>query len=150
MNWPPGAHASTFGGNPVAIAAALETIDLIEKKYLAQASRVGQHLLARLNDWPQRHRLVGDVRGKGLMIGIDLVKDKATKEHATEERDHLVRLCFQKGLLVLGCGSSTLRLMPPLCVDQEQADIALDIIEDALNKIEKKGARAKAGKSKAR
>ena len=140
MNWPPGSHASTFGGNPVAIAAALATIDLLEDKYVSNAARVGDFMLQRLKRWPERHPLVGDVRGKGLMIGIDLVKDRASKQFAVNERNELLNLCFEKGLLVLGCGASTIRLMPPLVIDREQATIALDILEQCLAEIEKEGA----------
>jgi 4-aminobutyrate aminotransferase len=140
MNWPPGSHASTFGGNPVAIAAALTTIELLEKKYVAQAARIGGFLMQRLKQWPARHPLVGDVRGKGLMIGIDLVKNRTSKQPAVDERNELLSLCFEKGLLVLGCGASTVRLMPPLMIDREQATIALNILEKCLAEIEKEGA----------
>jgi 4-aminobutyrate aminotransferase len=140
MNWPPGSHASTFGGNPVAIAAALVTIDLLEQKYVGQAARIGDFLMQRLKQWPDRHPLVGDVRGKGLMIGIDLVKNRESKQFAVDARNELLRLCFEKGLLVLGCGASTVRLMPPLVIDREQATIALDILEQCLTEIEKEGA----------
>lgn len=140
MNWPPGSHASTFGGNPVAIAAALQTIELLQDEYVANAASVGDYLMRSLHDWPLRHRLVGEVRGKGLMVGIDLVKDQQTKEQATDERDQLLLMCFEKGLLVLGCGGSTVRLMPPLMIDKDQVDIALQIIEECLTKIEQRGA----------
>jgi 4-aminobutyrate aminotransferase len=140
MNWPPGSHASTFGGNPVAIAAALATIDLLEQKYVGQAARIGDFLMQRLKQWPDRHPLVGDVRGKGLMIGIELVKNRVSKQFAVDERNELLSLCFEKGLLVLGCGASTIRLMPPLVIDREQATIALDILEQCLTEIEKEGA----------
>ncbi len=140
MTWPPGSHASTFGGNPVAIAAALTTIELLETQYVAQAARVGEYLMERLKDWPQRHRLVGEVRGKGLMIGIELVKDQRTKEHAVEERDRWIELCFERGLLVLGCGASTLRLMPPLSIDEQDAGVALEILDRSLAEIERAGA----------
>jgi len=140
MRWPPGAHASTFGGNPVAIAASLQTIELLEEKYVANAASVGDYLMRSLADWPQRHRLVGEVRGKGLMVGIELVKDQHTKQHATDERDQLLQLCFKKGLLILGCGPSTLRLMPPLMIDRQQVDIAVAILDECLAHIEKKGA----------
>jgi 4-aminobutyrate aminotransferase len=142
MNWPPGAHASTFGGNPVAIAAALATIELVEEKYMANAARMGIYLMERLREWPARHPLVGDVRGKGLMVGIELVKDRATKAYATEERDRLVRLAFENGLLVLGCGASTLRLMPPLMVNRRQIDAAVEILDRCLARIEREGAAA--------
>jgi 4-aminobutyrate aminotransferase len=138
MSWPPGAHASTFGGNPVAIAAALASIELLEEKYVENAARMGEHLLSRLKDWPERHPMVGDIRGKGLMVGIELVRDRATKEYATEERNHWVHLAFEAGLLVLGCGLSTLRLMPPLVVNKRQIDFAVDTLDRCLAQIELK------------
>jgi 4-aminobutyrate aminotransferase len=141
MNWPPGAHASTFGGNPVSIAAALATIELLEDKYVRNAERKGRHLMESLQDWPARHPLVGDVRGQGLMVGIELVKDRTTKEYATEERNRLVQLAFEKGLLVLGCGLSTLRLMPPLMIRRAQIDIAVGILDECLSRIEREGAK---------
>jgi 4-aminobutyrate aminotransferase len=135
MDWLPGSHASTFGGNPVAIAAALATINIIEREGLDNAHEVGEHILARTYDWPQQLPLVGDVRGRGLMIGIEFVADKHTKTPAGEQRDHIVDLAFEKGLLVLGCGINTLRLCPPLIVTKHQADIALDILEDCIRKV---------------
>ena len=142
MDWPPGSHASTFGGNPVAIAAALATIDLLEQKVHRPMPRAWAiFLMQRPKQWPDRHPLVGDVRGKGLMIGIELVKDRVSKQFAVDERNELPQpLSFEKGLLVLGCGASTIRLMPPLVIDREQATIALDILEQCLTEIEKEGA----------
>lgn len=137
MTWEPGAHASTFGGNPVSIAAALATIRLLEEKYLANARRLGDYLLGQLADWPQRHRLVGDVRGRGLMIGIELVRNKETKERATRERDAVVQAAFERGLLLLGCGPNTVRLMPPLVIDQQQVDTGLQILDEVLTQVEK-------------
>jgi 4-aminobutyrate aminotransferase len=135
MDWVPGSHASTFGGNPVAIAAALATIEIIEREALDNAHQVGEHILARLYDWPQRLPLVGDVRGRGLMIGIELVADKHTKSPAAEQRDHIVELAFEKGVLFLGCGPGTLRLCPPLIVTKAQADVALDILEECILQV---------------
>ncbi|MFQ5695162.1 MAG: acetyl ornithine aminotransferase family protein [Terriglobia bacterium] len=137
MTWPPGAHASTFGGNPVAVAAALATIRLVEGGLMENARRLGDHLLGRLADWPQRHKLVGKVRGRGLMVALELVRDKKTKERAPAERDAVIQAAFERGLLLLGCGPNTVRLMPPLVIDQAQADCALSIVEDALNQVEK-------------
>ncbi|MGH9804477.1 MAG: aminotransferase class III-fold pyridoxal phosphate-dependent enzyme, partial [Candidatus Acidiferrales bacterium] len=138
MKWPSGAHASTFGGNPVCVAAALATIRLLEDGLIENARKMGDYIFARLADWPQRHRLVGEVRGRGLMIGLELVRDKKTKERAHEERDAVVQAAFERGLLVLGCGPNNLRLMPPLVIDQEQADCALDLLEAALTEVEKR------------
>src|SRR3990172_438395 len=137
MNWPPGAHASTFGGNPVAVAAALATIRLLEGGLIENARRLGDYIFGKLADWPRRHRLVREVRGRGLMIGLELVKDKQTRERAPKERDAVVTAAFQRGLLLLGCGPNTLRMMPPLIVDQEQVDCALGLLEDALTQVEK-------------
>jgi len=137
MSWPPGAHASTFGGNPVCIAAALATMRLLENGLLENARKLGDYILGRLADWPQRHRLVGEVRGRGLMVGLELVRDKQSKERAAEERNAVVDAAFQRGLLILGCGPNTLRLMPPLVIDQEQADCALALLEESLTEVEK-------------
>jgi len=132
MNWPPGAHASTFGGNPVAIASALTTIELLERELIANAARIGSHLFDRMRDWPVRFPNVGDVRGLGLMIGIEFVRDQHTKERAPDIRDHVVQQAFQHGLLVLGAGRNTLRLCPPLIVTRDQADCAVDTLEECL------------------
>jgi 4-aminobutyrate aminotransferase len=132
MAWPPGAHASTFGGNPVSCAAALATIELIKSSLMANAAAVGAHLLQRLQALQDRHPMVGDVRGKGLMIGLELVRDRQTKERATKERDRLVDECFTRGLLVLGAGRNTLRLCPPLVLTQDEADTAVSIIDESL------------------
>ena len=137
MDWPPGAHASTFGGNPVCIAAAIATFDLIKGQYLENARRMGDYILHRISDWPKRHRIVGDVRGFGLMLGIELVKDQATREQAKDYRDRVVHDAFEKGLLILGAGENSLRIAPPLLVDTEQADFALDTIESIISAIEK-------------
>jgi len=112
MDWGPGAHASTFGGNPVACAAALETIRLLEEKYIANSARVGEYIMGRIVDWPHKHKTVGHVRGRGLMIGIELVKNQETREPNAEARNRLIERAFELGLLVLGCGESTVRLMP--------------------------------------
>ena len=138
MDWVPGSHASTFGGNPVCIAAALATLDVIEKENLLQNSTdVGNHMLRRMADWPKKHKLVGDVRGRGLMVGVELVKDKQTKEHAAEERDRVVELAFERGVLFLGCGPSTVRISPSLVVTKDEADVAVDVLEESLSIVEK-------------
>lgn len=132
MNWPPGAHASTFGGNPVAVEAALATIELLEQDLLRNATEIGAHILDRMRNWPQRFRYVGDVRGLGLMIGFELVKDQATKERAPDLRNQLTHLAFERGLLILGCGPNSIRLCPPLVITQDQADFAIDTLEGCL------------------
>jgi 4-aminobutyrate aminotransferase len=137
MDWAPGSHASTFGGNPVSIAAALATMKIIEREGIANAASVGEFMLERLRGWKQSHPLVGDVRGRGLMIGIEIVKDKATREPAVELRNRIETLAFERGLIMLGCGETSLRLSPPLIVSKEEATVALDILEDALTITEK-------------
>ncbi len=137
MDWTPGAHASTFGGNPVCIAAALATIDLIERTYMENARRMGEFLFSGMADWRERHKIVGDVRGKGLMIGIEIVRDQETKEKARDLRDRLVQLAFAKGLLVLGAGENTLRFSPPLVIDEEQADFAVRTMDACLSEVER-------------
>jgi 4-aminobutyrate aminotransferase len=135
MSWPPGSHASTFGGNPVSCAAALETIQLLEEGLIRNAAEVGQHLMLSLSRMMERRPVIGDVRGLGLMIGIELVKDRQTREKAAEWRDQAVQRCFQKGLLVLGCGENSLRLMPPLIVNRAQADVALEILDEVFSEF---------------
>jgi 4-aminobutyrate aminotransferase len=132
MTWPPGAHASTFGGNPVSCAAALVTIALLEEGLVENAARMGTYLRTRLRDWPARFPNVGDVRGLGLMIGIELVRDQRTKEIAPQLRDHVMQLAFERGLLVLGAGDNTIRLCPPLVVTVDQCEFALDTLEECL------------------
>jgi 4-aminobutyrate aminotransferase len=136
MDWVPGSHASTFGGNPVAIAAALATLDVLEREGTKNAAEVGNYIMKRISEWPKKFALVGDIRGRGLMIGIDLVKDKQTRGYASVERDRVTELAFEKGLLILGAGPSAIRLCPPLVVSKEQADAALDILEECITQVE--------------
>ena len=140
MDWAPGSHASTFGGNPVSIAAALATMDILEREGIANAARVGEFILERVRGWKQSHASVGDVRGRGLMIGIEIVKDKATRQPAVELRNRIETLAFERGLIVLGCGETSLRLSPPLIVSKEEATVALNILEEALTLAEKEHA----------
>lgn len=132
MRWAPGAHASTFGGNPVACAAALVTIELLEQELIDNAARMGAHLMARMRDWPARFPIVGDVRGLGLMLGVELVHDQQSKTKAPGLRDRVVRLAFERGLLILGAGDNTLRLSPPLIISRDQCEFALDTLEECL------------------
>jgi 4-aminobutyrate aminotransferase len=134
MTWPPGAHASTFGGNPVACAAALATIALLEEELVENSARMGAYLKDRIRDWPSRFQCVGDVRGLGLMIGIEFVVDKATREPAPKLRDAIVDRAFHCGLLVLGAGDSTIRLCPPLVVSRDQCDFAVQTLEECIAK----------------
>jgi 4-aminobutyrate aminotransferase len=132
MNWVPGSHASTFGGNPVSCAAALVTIALLEESLVENAARMGAYMMDRLKTWPARYPNVGDVRGLGLMLGIELVRDQQIKEKASELRDRVVGLAFDRGLLVLGAGDNTIRLCPPLVITRDQCDYALDTLEECL------------------
>jgi len=136
MDWQPGSHANTFGGNPVACAASLATIDLLEKGLVENAAQVGKYMLDGLGALQARHPSIGDVRGMGLMLAAELVKDKQTKERAPELRDLIVRECYLRGLLVLGCGKNTVRISPPLLDDGDQVDEALEIFESALTACE--------------
>jgi 4-aminobutyrate aminotransferase len=142
MDWVPGSHASTFGGNPVSIAAALATIDILQREGIDNAAKVGGKMLERLYGWKKTHALVGDVRGRGLMIGIELVKDKSSREPANALRNRVETLCFERGLMILGCGETSIRLCPPLIVSEEEATVALDILEEVLTQVEKEHAHA--------
>jgi 4-aminobutyrate aminotransferase len=132
MSWPAGTHASTFGGNPVACAASLATIRLLRDSLMKNAEVVGAHMLAGARALMEKHRIIGDVRGRGLMIGLELVRDRETKERATNERDAVVREAFRRGLLLLGAGPNAIRISPPLVLTRAQADTALSILDQAL------------------
>ncbi|HET6373450.1 MAG TPA: acetyl ornithine aminotransferase family protein [Candidatus Polarisedimenticolia bacterium] len=132
MRWPAGAHASTFGGNPVSCAAALATLKLVSSLYMDNARAQGERLMAGLSRLAAKHALIGEIRGLGLMIGIELVKDRATRLRAVEETRRAVDECFKRGLLILPCGENTLRLCPPLIIDEGQAGAALAILDEAL------------------
>ena len=137
MDWKPGAHASTFGGNPIAIAAALATIHLIAREYMANAARMGDFILGKTADWMERHKIVGEVRGRGLMIGVEIVRDQKTKQPAPELRKKILEGAFHKGLLILGAGESTLRLAPPLLIDEEQAAYAVRTLDECIGEVER-------------
>ena len=137
MTWPPGAHASTFGGNPVSCAAALATVELLQDGLIRNAEEVGADILDRLSRLMERHAMIGDVRGKGLMIGVELVRDRKTKERATTERDHVVQAMFLNGMLVLGAGRNALRFAPPLVLTKAQADTAVGIFDEVLTVVTK-------------
>jgi len=107
--------------------------DVIEHDgLLHNATEVGNHMMKRMAAWPSKHKLVGDVRGRGLMIGVEIVKDKKTKEFAAAERDRIIQLSFERGILFLGCGPSTIRIAPPLVVTKEEADVAMDTLEESI------------------
>ncbi len=132
MDWKPGSHASTFGGNPVAIAAALATMDVIKREGLGNAATLGAAMKARAETWLPKYSIVGDVRGRGLMIGIEIVKDQHSKEPVGALRDRIVDLSFDRGVLFLGCGETSIRLSPPLTLKREEAAIAMDILEECI------------------
>jgi len=138
MNWKPGAHGTTFGGNPVCLAAAIATLDLLEGGLVANAKKIGDYIFAKTADWTKKFKIVGDVRGRGLMIGIEIVRDQRTKERAADLRNAIVDMAFHKGLLILGAGENTLRLSPPLVIDEEQADFAVHTLEECIREAEKK------------
>jgi 4-aminobutyrate aminotransferase len=138
MNWPAGAHGNTFGGNPLSCAAALETIRLLQGGLIDNAAVVGQYTLDCLEEIAARHPSMGQVRGKGLMIGVEFVKDKATKDRAPDIRNHMIHGAFERGLLLLGCGRNTVRFTPPLTVTTNEIDEGLAVFEDALTEAERK------------
>ncbi|MBS1876944.1 MAG: acetyl ornithine aminotransferase family protein [Acidobacteria bacterium] len=132
MTWKPGAHASTFGGNPVAVASALATIQLLESGLMENAARVGAYMMTRMRHWPERFPHVGDVRGLGLMIGVEMVEDRASRRRAPDYRNRIEQMAFERGVLVLGAGPNTLRLCPPLVLTVDQATYAIDVLEECL------------------
>ena len=136
MTWGSGTHGSTFGGNPVACAAALATLDAVEGALMANATAMGERLLAGLRAMQQRHRSIGDVRGMGLMIGVEFVLDRETKKPASALVAALEQHAFRKGLLLLSCGQSTIRVAPPLVLDSYDVDRGLEIFESALSEVE--------------
>ena len=135
----PGMHAATFGGNPIACAAALATFELIENEYLANAEEVGQYTLDALEEIQARHPSIGDVRGKGLMIGVEFVENRETKEPAKHLYERVVDYAFERGLLLLGCGKSVIRVAPALSINKSEIDEGLQILEEAVTLAEKEG-----------
>lgn len=138
MTWPKGSHGNTYGGNPISCAAALATIKLIEEQYLENTSVVGSYTLEALADMAKRHPSIGDVRGLGFMIGVEFVKEKSIKTPASDLRDDVVDLAFERGLLTLGCGKSVIRIAPPLCTSKPEVIEGLAIFEEAITLAEKK------------
>lgn len=143
MDWEKGSHGNTYGGNPISCAAALATIDLIENEYMENAATVGQYTLDALTEIQSRHPSIGDVRGIGLMIGVEFVKDRTSKEPAGDLTERVVDLAFERGLLMLSCGKSVIRIAPPLSISKSEVDEGLAIFEEAVTLAEKE---AKAGK----
>jgi 4-aminobutyrate aminotransferase len=136
VTWPRGSHGNTYGGNPLACAASLATLTLIENGYMANAAEQGVYALPRLKEMMLRHPSIGDVRGIGLMIGVEFVKDRETKEHDEKIRDRIVDLAFEYGLLTLGCSKSTIRISPPLSITRAEMDEGMQIFEHAITLAE--------------
>jgi 4-aminobutyrate aminotransferase len=135
MQWKPGAHASTFGGNPVSVAASLATIELLQQELIENAAALGERMRQRMETWVSRYPVVGDVRGLGLMLAFELVKDQGSKERAPELRNRIEQMAFERGVLVLGAGQNSIRLSPPLVLSQDQADYALDVLEECIQAV---------------
>jgi len=141
MRWEPGTHGSTFGGNPVSCEASLATLELLENGLMANATKMGNRLLRQLKKVQKNHALIGDVRGKGLMIGVELVKNRRTREPAVEATNKVVQDAFRKGLLLLPCGDSVIRFAPPLVIDADQVDRAMEIFSEVLTSLPMEMAR---------
>jgi len=137
MDWEAGTHGNTYGGNPISCAASLATIDLIEKQYMQNAAEVGEYAMEALQEIQARHPSIGDVRGKGLMIGVEFVIDRETKVPAKKLTERIVDLGFEQGLLMLSCGQSVIRIAPPLSISKSEMDEGLKIFESALTQAEK-------------
>jgi 4-aminobutyrate aminotransferase len=137
VTWPQGAHGNTYGGNPIACAAALATLELVEDGYMQNAAEVGEYTLDALEEIKVRHPSIGDVRGLGLMLGVEFVKSRETKEPAKELLLQLIEEAFKRGLLLMGAGRSTLRFCPALNITREQIDEGLGVFEEALTICEK-------------
>jgi 4-aminobutyrate aminotransferase len=139
MDWPEGAHGNTFGGNPVACAAALATLDLIENGFMQNAAEMGGRAMDALSEIEVRHPSIGDIRGKGLMIGVEFVKDRQTREPARRLRERVVANAFHHGLLLLGCGASTIRIAPPLMISSSLLDEGVQILDASIAEAEADG-----------
>jgi 4-aminobutyrate aminotransferase len=130
--WKRGAHGNTYGGNPLCCAAALATVELVERELMDNANRVGPYLLGAMRGLMEKYEIIGDVRGKGLWIGVEFVEDRQGRQPAREFADRLLHTAFRNGLLLLTCGSSTLRLMPPLMVSREIAEEAVRVLDASI------------------
>ncbi|RLG70843.1 MAG: hypothetical protein DRO11_05580 [Methanobacteriota archaeon] len=136
MDWVPGAHGTTYGGSVVAAAAAIANLEVIQEENLVENARiVGEHILAILRDECLDLPIVGDVRGKGLMIGVELVKDKEKKSYATKERDAVIGKAFRRGVLLLPAGGSTIRIVPPLTITKEEAEAGVNILIETIREV---------------
>jgi 4-aminobutyrate aminotransferase len=138
MDWTGGSHASTFGGNPLSCVAAAAVLEVIrEENLLENANKQGAYALKRLEEMKERSDIVGDVRGKGLMIGIELVEDKESKKPAAKKAVEVIMRSWKRGVAVVTCGASTIRVVPPLTIQREMLDTALDIVEDTITEVAK-------------
>lgn len=135
MNWPPGTHASTFGGNPVSCEVALKVIEKLENGLLEHVSSLGDKVLKDLEKWKEKYEIIGDVRGKGLMIGLEIVSDKKTLKKDKTKRDLIVQECFKKGLLILPAGENVLRICPPLIIKEEELYTGIEILENVIKEV---------------
>jgi 4-aminobutyrate aminotransferase len=135
MNWEAGSHASTFGGNPLSCQAAMATIELLENNMMKNAANQGKRLIESLREMQKTYECMGDVRGKGLMVAVELVKDRQTKEPATDWRSRIIKKSFEKGLLVLGCGENSIRFSPSLSVTSNEVDSGLSIFEESVREV---------------
>ncbi|MBV9215195.1 MAG: aminotransferase class III-fold pyridoxal phosphate-dependent enzyme, partial [Acidobacteria bacterium] len=133
MDWHKGAHASTFGGNPVALTAAMKTIDLLQGGMIDNARDVGAYLRSGLEKLKDKYDCIGDVRGLGMMLGVEFVTDRISLKPAPELRDRVEMECYKRGLIILGCGSNSIRWSPPLILAREHVDVALEIFDQAIN-----------------
>jgi 4-aminobutyrate aminotransferase len=133
MDWHKGAHASTFGGNPVALAAALKTIELLEGGMVENSREVGAYLKAGLGKLEEKYDCIGDVRGMGMMLGVEFVTDKVSLKPNPELRDRVEMECYKRGLIILGCGSNSIRWSPPLILTKENVDVALQIFDEVIS-----------------
>jgi 4-aminobutyrate aminotransferase len=132
MDWKPGAHASTFGGNPVCIAAALKTIELLQGGLVQNSAEVGGYLKAGLQQLQKKYDCIGDVRGMGMMLGVEFVEDNVSNKPDADLRDRVEIACFERGLIILGAGTNTIRWSPPLILTRENVDVALEIFDEAI------------------
>ncbi len=138
-DWEPGSHASTFGGNPIACVAALKTIELLENGLMDNARRGGEYLMGRLRDMQKRHGSIGDVRGRGLMVGVEVVQDQSSRSKAPVKREAILHSCYQRGLIIIGCGENTIRFAPPLIISENELQEGLAVFDDALTEVETTG-----------
>jgi 4-aminobutyrate aminotransferase len=140
MDWEGGTHASTFGGNPVSCAASLAVLDVLEDEHLMEnAVKQGNHIMKRLNEFKEKSEILGDVRGKGLMIGAEIVENKKTKAFAPKKAEEIMMRGWKRGVVVITCGKSTIRIAPPLVITRELVDSAIDILLDTIKEVEKEG-----------